>query len=154
MLRGVLVLAAFLAATFVAAGIGSRFMPGPWYQTLEKPWFTPPSWVFGPVWTFLYVAMATAGWLAWRKAGWAGAAVPLTFFGVHLIFNAAWSWLFFGLQRPGLALVDLVILWTMIAAMVVTVRPIHLGAAGLWLVYLVWVSFAGLLNAAIWWLNR
>jgi translocator protein len=154
MARSLLVLATFLIVTFAAAAFGSRFAPGPWYEMLRKPWFTPPPWVFGPVWTLLYISMAVAAWLAWRKVGWAGAAVPLTLFGVSLIFNGAWSWLFFGLQRPGLALVDLVILWAMIAAMIATVRPIHLGAAALWLLYLVWVTFAGVLNAAIWWLNR
>ncbi|MCC7144865.1 MAG: tryptophan-rich sensory protein [Phycisphaeraceae bacterium] len=154
MIRSWLMLGAFLMVTFAAAAVGARFMPGSWYEGLDKPWFTPPGWVFGPVWTVLYVSMAVAAWLAWRKAGWSGAAVPLALFGVQLILNAAWTWLFFGLQRPELALIDVGLLWVAIRAMVVTVWPIQPWAGSLWLVYLAWTSFASVLNAGVWWLNR
>ena len=93
------VLAGFLVLCFAVAGVGGMWTAssvGPWYQALQKPPFNPPGWVFGPVWTVLYAMMAVAAWLVWRKAGFAGAAVPLAVFAVQLALNLAWSGLFFG----------------------------------------------------------
>jgi translocator protein len=109
-------LLAFLAVCFVVAGIGgavTRTSVETWYPTLAKPAFTPPDWVFGPVWTVLYAIMALAAWLVWRRTGWQGSA--LTLFFVQLALNLMWSILFFGLQLVGLALVDIVVLVIVIA---------------------------------------
>jgi translocator protein len=153
---GWLVLIGFLALCFGVAAVGSVFtssaMPE-WYMSLEKPAFNPPSWVFGPVWTLLYAMMAVAAWLVWREAGFGGATAALTLFFIQLALNLAWSGIFFGLRQPGWALVEIVVLWAAIlATMVLFFR--HSTLAGWLLVpYLLWVSFASVLNAALWRLN-
>ena len=126
-----------------------------WYSTLVRPSFAPPSWVFGPAWTALYVMMGVASWLVWRE----GLARPdvrsaLTLYGVQLAFNLAWSWLFFGLRQPLLALVDIVVLLVLVAITVARFAPVSRTAAGLMVPYLAWVAFATALNGAFWWLNR
>ena len=143
-------LAVWLLISFAAAGIGSRYMPGEWYASLAKPTWNPPAAVFAPVWTALYTMMGVAAWLVWRERGVERAALPLALFAVQLVLNGLWSWLFFGLRRPDLGLVDIVALWAAIAATVVTfwgVRPL---AGAILLPYLAWVSFATALNASIW----
>jgi translocator protein len=105
------------------------------------------------VWTILYVMIAVSGWLVWREAGFAGAALPLALYAIQLVFNAAWTPLFFGLHRPDLGLVDIVLLWLSIAATIVLFMPIHVAAASLLAPYLAWVTFAAALNFAIWRLN-
>lgn len=124
-----------------------------WYRTVAKPTWNPPNSVFGPVWTTLFVMMAVAAWLVWRPAGFIAAKVPLLLFTVQLALNVAWSWIFFGLHQPGWAFVEIVILWAAIAA---TLRAFFQRSqlAG-WLLapYLAWVSFAAVLNFAIWRLN-
>jgi benzodiazapine receptor len=97
--------------------------------------------------------MAVAVWLVWRRNSFAGATVPMVLFGAQLTFNGAWSWLLFGLHSPGAALVDLVLLWTAIAATTVTFWRRSIPAAILLVPYLIWASFAGALNFAIWRLN-
>lgn len=87
-----------------------------WYRTIEKPSWNPPDWIFGPVWTTLYILMAIAAWLVWRPAGFAAAAMPLTLFAVQLVLNIAWSWIFFGLHQPGWAFAEILVLWLSIAA--------------------------------------
>lgn len=127
-----------------------------WYPTLVRPSFAPPSWVFGPVWTTLYVMMGVASWLVWRRGGWADPTVrgALVLYAVQLGFNLAWSWLFFGLQQPLLALIEIVILLGLIAATARRFAPISRPAALLMLPYLAWVAFATVLNGGFWWLNR
>ncbi len=151
-----LVLVGFLAVTFGVSAVGGIFtsmgMPD-WYMGLEKPAFNPPSWVFGPVWTILYAMMAVAAWLVWRASGFQGARPALAMFFVQLALNLAWSGIFFGLQAPGWALVEIIILWAAIlVTMILFFR--HSTVAG-WLMapYLLWVTFAAVLNGAIWWLN-
>jgi translocator protein len=151
-----LVLGGFLALCFGVAALGSVFtssaMPE-WYMSLEKPAFNPPSWVFGPVWTVLYAMMAVAAWLVWREAGFDGATAALSLFFVQLALNLAWSGIFFGLREPGWALVEIVVLWAAILGTIVLFFR-HSSLAGWLLVpYLLWVSFAAVLNAAIWRLN-
>jgi tryptophan-rich sensory protein len=124
-----------------------------WYVTLEKPSWNPPNWIFGPVWTCLYIAMAIAAWLVWRKEGIAGARAQLLLFAGQLILNAAWSFLFFGLRNPGLALVDIVLLWLSILATLLAFAKVSGWAAALFLPYLAWVSFATALNWALWRMN-
>lgn len=151
-----LALAAFLAASFAVAALGgfltSLGMPE-WYRSLAKPAFSPPSWVFGPVWTVLYAAMAVAAWLVWRRAGFGGARGALTLYFVQLALNLAWSGVFFGLKAPGWALVELSALWLALLATVILFFR-HSAVAG-WLMvpYLGWVSFAFALNLELWRLN-
>jgi benzodiazapine receptor len=146
-------------ATSLSAGlIGSVVVAGSfttWYSTIEKPAFTPPSWVFGPVWTILYLLMGIAAFLVWQK----GLRVPavrvaLAWFLVQLGLNALWTPVFFGLHRIELALVVILLLWAAIAITTCYFLKISRVAAGLLVPYLLWVSFATVLNASIWHLNR
>jgi tryptophan-rich sensory protein len=149
-------LLAFIGLCFGAAAIGSAFnVPAlsEWYPGLQKPFFNPPNWLFGPVWSVLYLAMAVAGWLVWREEGLSGATTALTVFGAQLVLNTLWSGLFFGLRSPGLALVEIVILWVAILATILLFRPVSRVAALLLVPYLAWVSFATVLNFEIWRLN-
>lgn len=124
-----------------------------WYAGLAKPAWTPPSGLFGPVWTTLYVLMGIAAWLVWRRGGWAAHRRALTLFLVQLVLNALWSLLFFGLRSPGLALIEIVVLWGAILLALVNFRPTSGWAAALLSPYLAWVTFAVALNFAVWRLN-
>lgn len=124
-----------------------------WYPTLHKPAGTPPSWVFGPVWTSLHILMAISAWLIWRHFGWEGARTALTIFALQLALNLLWSWIFFGAQRPGTAFVEIVILWLTIALNVVLFYGRNQLAAALLVPYLLWVTYASYLNFGIWRLN-
>jgi tryptophan-rich sensory protein len=143
----------WLAITFAVAWIGSRFQPGDWYAGLIKPALTPPAWVFGPAWTLLYIMMATAAWLVWRMDSLANTIGPLALFLGQLALNAVWSYLFFGLQRPGLALLDIVALWLAILATIISFWRSCPSAGILLIPYLLWVSFATYLNFQFWRLN-
>jgi benzodiazapine receptor len=155
-LRQAVGLGIFIAVCFLVAGLGSIWTAPnveSWYAKLSKPTWTPPGWVFGPVWSLLYLSMAVAAWLVWRQAGFPKAAWPMAVFGLQLALNAAWSGLFFGLHSPGLAFVDIVLLWCAILSTLVVFRH-HSAAAGWLLVpYLAWVTFAAILNLAIWRMN-
>jgi tryptophan-rich sensory protein len=151
--RSTLALAIFLVATFSAGAVGAMFMPGAWYEALAKPSWTPPNWLFGPVWTALYILIAVSAWLVWREVGLSAARLALALFAAQLFLNALWSWLFFGLERPGLALIDILLLEAAIVWMIVTFWPLSRLAGMMLIPYLIWVSFATLLNAAIWRLN-
>lgn len=162
MMRSIVALILFLVACFGVAAFGAQFTPGEWYAALEKPPWNPPAWVFGPVWTALYAMMAVAGWLVWRSPEPSGGArggrsagrhTALGAFAVQLVLNGAWSWLFFGLHRPGLAFAEIVALWLAILATTLLFwkqRPL---AGALLLPYLAWVTFAAALNFALWRLN-
>jgi len=149
----ILGLVVFLAACYLVAGIGG-FVTAPaisgWYGTLPRPAWTPPNWLFGPVWTLLYTLMAIAAWLVWRRAGVTAVAVPLTLFAVQLAFNLAWTLLFFGLHRVGLAFLDIVLLWLAILATLIMCWRVTPVAGWLLLPYLLWVSYASTLNFGIW----
>ena len=121
-----------------------------WYAGLAKPSWTPPGWIFGPVWSVLYLSMAVAAWLVWRRGN---AAVPMILFGIQLVFNAVWSWIFFGLHSPGAAFIDIVLLWMAIVATTVAFWRRSTIAGILFVPYLAWVSFAAVLNFVIWRLN-
>lgn len=121
-----------------------------WYPALNKPSWTPPPWVFAPVWTMLYILMGLAAWLVWRKGN---ARTAMVLFGIQLLLNLAWSFLFFGARSPVLGLVDIVVLWFAIAAMILAYFSKSRLAALMMLPYLAWVSFATALNAAIYALN-
>lgn len=120
------------------------------YERLRQPDWAPPGWLFGPVWTVLYALIALAGWLVWRRAG---STRALSVYGAQLLFNAAWTPLFFGLGRYDLALVDVGILWVLIGVTIVLFRRFSAIAALLLVPYWVWVSYATALNLAIWRLN-
>lgn len=148
---------AFLAVTFAASAIGSAATfrsVTTWYPTLVKPAWNPPAWIFGPVWTALYVAMAVAAWRSWRRVEGAEATAILRLYGIQLALNALWSVLFFGLQRPDWALLDIVLLWLVLVVLLRRFWRLDRPAAVLWSAYVAWVSFATALNAAIWVLNR
>ncbi|MBK1696415.1 TspO/MBR family protein [Rhodovibrio salinarum] len=136
-----------------AAASGAIFKPGSWYKALAKPPWRPPDWLFGPVWMILYGMMAVAAWMVYEAAGFAGAGTALGIYFVHLLLNAGWSAVFFGMKSPGWGLVEVVGLWASIVATIVAFLPISTTAALLLLPYLVWVSFAAVLNHRIWQLN-
>ncbi|MDG5493294.1 MULTISPECIES: TspO/MBR family protein [Azospirillaceae] len=141
---------AFILIVIVAASSGAIFKPGDWYESLQKPAWTPPKWAFPVVWTLLYAAIAYAGWLVWSLAGW---SLPILFWGLQIVVNALWSWMFFGLRRMRLALGDIALLWLSILGFIVTAWPVSDLAALLFLPYLVWVTTAGFLNYSVLRLN-
>ncbi|RJT04068.1 TspO/MBR family protein [Halococcus sp. IIIV-5B] len=137
-----------------AAGLVTSPQIATWYTTIEKSGFTPPNWVFGPVWTALYALQGVAAWLVWR-AGFdrRGVRLGLVAFAVQFVLNLAWSPAFFGLESPALGLVVIVPLWVAIVATIGLFARIDRRAAALLVPYLAWVSFATALNYAIWTLN-
>lgn len=146
-------LLACVAICFAAAALGSMFTSssvGGWYRTLAKPSWNPPDWVFGPVWSALYLMMAVSLWLAWRAREREGAKRALASFAVQLALNVAWSALFFGLKAPGWAFVEILLLWAAIGATIALFRRISRAAAWLLVPYFLWVSFAACLNFALW----
>jgi len=149
----VLGLVFWIVISMAAGLIGSLFMPGEWYASLAKPSWNPPSFVFGPVWTTLYVLMGIAAWLVWRKVGFSGAPVSLGLFVVQLMLNALWSYLFFGLHRPDLAFVEILALWSVILVVAIGFWRVSTPAGALLLPYLAWVGFASALNLTLWRLN-
>lgn len=141
-----------------AGGIGSTFTRNSlkeWYPNLEKPSFTPPDWVFGPVWALLYALMGTSFYVAERQqeedSGQAGASRVL--FGIQLVLNTLWSYVFFGRRSPGWALVEIGFLWVAIVGTILAFSRLSKTAALLMLPYLLWTSFAAFLNHKIWRLN-
>jgi benzodiazapine receptor len=146
----------FVVVCFTAAGIGSLFTSSSvntWYTQLRKPEWTPPNWIFGPVWTTLYLMMAISAWLVWRGSGWSSAKFALTLFAIQLVLNTLWSIVFFGLHEVGPAFGEILLLWTMIIATAVAFLPFSLLAAWLLIPYIVWVAFASYLNFRIWQMN-
>lgn len=141
----------FILLCQAAGAIGSIFtfsaIPN-WYAYLTKPFFNPPNWIFGPVWTTLYTLMGIAVYLVWKKRK----GIPFWFW-VQLVLNALWSILFFGLQNPTIAFIGIVFLWLSIFLTITSFYRIHKTAAYLMIPYLLWVTFASLLNASIALLN-
>ncbi len=150
--RSAAALATSLAAVAAAAGIGGAGTAAgvrTWYPSLDRPSWRPPDEAFGPVWTALYAGNAVSAWLVWR-AGPRESRPALTLYGGQLALNAAWPLLFFGLKRPGLALVEIALLWVAIVATVATFARRHRVAALLLVPYLAWVTFAMALNVELW----
>ena len=143
----------WLVLTFGMAAIGARFLPDEWYRQLNKPSWNPPNSIFAPVWIILYLFMAVAAWLVWRGHGWRAARLALMWFGIQLAFNVLWSFLFFGMQRPGLAFAEIVALWLAIVATCLAFQAKSRTAALMLVPYLAWTSFAVILNYAIWRMN-
>ncbi|QDS99792.1 TspO/MBR family protein [Adhaeretor mobilis] len=144
-------LGVFLVISGAAITIGQFYPPDAWFDSLAKPFFNPPSWVFPVVWTPLYMLIAISGWLLWRHAP---KSLAMGFWGAQMILNVLWTIVFFGYHRPGWALIEIVLLWSAIGATILSARSASRTAAILFLPYWVWVGFATLLNAAFWWLNR
>lgn len=141
--------AGFIGAIFTMDAIPT------WYKGLIRPDLAPPNWVFGPVWTTLYVLMGIALFLVWRRRGESkGVKVALVSFAVQLVLNVLWSVIFFGLRSPGLALIEITLLWIAIAVNIAMFSRVSKPAAWLLVPYIAWVSFAAYLNSAIWVLNR
>jgi benzodiazapine receptor len=134
-------------------GLATSSSVGTWYQTLAKPSFNPPDWVFAPVWTTLYIFMAIAGWRVWRTPNAQPGTHALQVFYVQLALNLLWSFLFFGMQAIGLALVEIITLLVAIVVTTVLFWRIDRPAGVLFLPYIMWVAFASLLNSALWVLN-
>lgn len=139
-----------VVCTLGAGFLGSLFPPGEWYADLTKPAWNPPGWVFGPVWATLYVMMAIAAWLVWRTADRGPIRAPMILYGIQLVFNALWSFIFFGLHSPALAFVEVVLLAMAILATLVAFRRASRVAGMLMVPYLAWVGFAVVLHFVIW----
>jgi translocator protein len=154
MMRRAVGLILWMVVSLAAGWFGSRFMPGEWYARLVKPSWTPPSSVFAPVWSTLYILMGVAAWLVWRRVGFAGAPVALALFGFQLVLNALWSYLFFGIHQPAIAFVDIVVLWLAILATTIGFWRVSVPAGVLLLPYLCWVTLASALNLQLWRLNQ
>lgn len=156
-MSGIVGLVMCIVICLMAGVIGSVFTTSgvrDWYSTIQKPSFNPPSWVFGPVWTTLYILMGIALWLVVRSGAPSTLTRPaITVFAAQLILNAAWSVVFFGLHSPGWAFAVIIGLWALILASIILFRRISTTAGALLLPYIAWVSFAGVLNGAIWRLN-
>ena len=152
-MKSILALIIWVAVSMSTGIAGSQFLPGEWYASLAKPAWNPPNYLFAPVWTTLYILMGVAAWLVWRRKGFSGAGGALSLFLAHLLFNALWSYLFFGIHRPLVALVELALLWGLILALILMFRRHSAPAAALLIPYLLWVSFAGVLNFTLWRLN-
>ena len=140
----------FLAIVAAAAATGIQFRPGEWYETLVKPGWTPPNWLFPPVWTALYIMIAIAGWRVWLAQDLGRATI---IWAVALVLNAVWSYIMFGQHQIALAAVDIVALWLAIVAFIVVASSVDTLATVLFVPYLVWVSYAAALNLAILRLN-
>lgn len=156
MVKTILALIVSIIVAQAAGAIGSFFTAGSvsnWYAYLEKPAFSPPNFLFAPVWLALYVLMGLAAFLVWRKRQAVSAKSTLWLYLVHLAFNAAWSVIFFGLHSPGWAFLEILVLWLLIALVGFKFFKISRLAGILFAPYFLWVSFAAVLNFFIWRLN-
>lgn len=145
----------WLLVSFTAAAIGAigSANAGDFYAQLARPDWAPPGWLFAPVWTVLYLLLGVAAWLVWRARGFAGARSALTLFVVQLAANALWTWLFFVWRLGGLALAEIVVLWFLILATLIAFARVRTWAGLLLVPYLIWVSYAAALTAAVWRMN-
>lgn len=148
---GVLIVSILLVAG--AAAFGSQYGAGEWYRALHKPAFTPPAWVFGPVWSLLYLGMAVAAWLVWLRRQQAPVAAPLAVYLMQLLLNALWSWIFFGQHALGWAFAEILLLDAAILATVILFWRVRALSGALLIPYVCWVSFAAILNYALWRMN-
>ena len=147
-------LAGWIALAFLAAlPGGAAVATASEYQTLAQPSWAPPSWLFGPVWTVLYVLMGVAAWMVWKEGGFSSAQIALGLFIAQLVLNAIWTPLFFGAGLRGWAFLDIVLLALAIGATILAFWKVRPLAGALLVPYLAWVLFASVLNFAIWRLN-
>ena len=148
-------LTGWLFTSFVTGGIGAIASANAamFYGELSQPSWAPPTWLFGPVWSVLYVLMGIAAWLVWREHGFRGASTALKLFVAQLFANALWSWIFFVWHKGALSLAEIVFLWLLIASTIQAFWRLQRLAALLLIPYLAWVSFATVLTASLWRLN-
>jgi tryptophan-rich sensory protein len=153
--RQALGLLGWLSLTFITAAIGAAASvnAGAFYAELARPSWAPPGWLFAPAWSILYALMAVSAWLVWRARGFAGARAALSLFVLQLAVNALWSWLFFAWRQGGLAFAEVLVLWCLIVATVVSFHRVSTLAAVLLYPYLAWVTFASALTFSVWRLN-
>jgi benzodiazapine receptor len=153
--RQMLGLLGWASLTFTAAALGAfaAAEASAFYAALARPSWAPPAWLFGPVWSVLYALMAAAAWLVWRDRGFVHARTALVVFIVQLAANALWSWLFFAWHQGALAVAEVLVLWCLIVATIVSFQRISILAAVLLYPYLAWVTFASALTLSIWRLN-
>jgi len=154
--KSILPLLISILIVFSFGFIGSFFTTpsiATWYAFINKPLFSPPNWIFAPVWTLLYILMGISAFLIWKKRDNLKTKPALIFYGIQLILNALWSIIFFGMHNPGLALLGIIILWLFILITLIKFYKINKTAGILFIPYLLWVSFASILNYAIWMLN-
>jgi len=135
------------------AGFATANAINSWYSTLEKPFFNPPNWLFAPIWTILYILMGIAFYFVWKLQETTQRNIAMFVFVLQLAFNGTWSFIFFHLHKIGWALADIFILWIMIIVTMYLFTPLSKLAAWLLYPYLLWVSFAAILNFSIWYLN-
>jgi len=145
----------WLLATLAAGSVGAiaSVRAVIFYGRLTQPSWSPPAWLFGPVWSALYLIMAVAAWLVWRERGFKGARLALWLFIIQLVANALWTWLFFGLHLGAISMAEIIVLWLLIVATIFSFWTHHRLAALLLAPYLAWVSFAGALTLSLWRLN-
>lgn len=143
----------FIVIAFLPSVSAVFVETGGWYTALNKPSWNPPGWLFGPVWTALYFMIGLAGYFVWTRGRPVERAAVFTVYGAQLLVNGLWSWIFFGLHRPDLAMADLLLLWFLIPLCIRLFAQQSRLAAWLMVPYFLWVSFAGVLNAAIWMMN-
>ncbi|RPI75016.1 MAG: tryptophan-rich sensory protein [Desulfobacteraceae bacterium] len=153
--KQVLGLIGWLLMTFIAAGIGSMASSkaGAFYQQLIRPEWAPPAWIFGPVWTMLYLLMGIAAWLVWRAQGFRTARIALSLYMIQLALNALWTWLFFVWHLGEIAFIEIIVLWVLILGTLIAFWRVRIIAGVLLIPYLAWVGFASVLTYAIWKLN-
>ncbi len=143
-----------LAAGFIGSIFTNTSIPT-WYTTLEKPSFNPPNWLFAPVWTILFILMGISAFLVWRVGlSEPNVKMALIIFIIQLILNTSWSVAFFGLRSPIAGLIVIVVLWIAILLTILSSAKVSITAGILLIPYILWVSFAGILNASIYILNR
>ena len=140
----------FFVACVGAGATGGLFPPGPWYRSLEKPWFTPPDWVFPVTWTVLYVCMSVAGA---RVAMQEGAGYALSLWAVQIAFNGLWTPVFFGLKNIRLGMFVVGFLWLVVLVTMIALWRVDVLSGVLFVPYLIWVTIAAALNAEVWRLN-
>lgn len=153
-MKKILSLAFFLGLSASAAAVGAMAPSFTAYNQLKQPFFAPPGWLFGPVWTVLYILMAVAAWLVWQKRGEVKIKAALICYGVQLLLNAFWTLLFFSWQLRFLAVIEIVVLLAMIIITAILFYRIKKVAGVLLAPYIAWVSFATVLCSAVWWLNK
>jgi benzodiazapine receptor len=151
-----LALSVFIAVSVIVAGVGAAIiLPSldGWYDTLRKPDWTPPNWLFSWVWNGLYVLTALAAWLVWRERRWGGVSLPLTLFALQFVLNVVWSDFFFAKHAPDIAFVEILFLWVAALATLLAFWQVTAVAGALLVPYLAWVTFAAALNYTVWRMN-
>jgi tryptophan-rich sensory protein len=153
--RQILSLIGWFFVSFAASAVGAvaSIQAKSFYSQLTQPTWAPPPWLFGPVWTVLYALMSIAAWLVWRSGGFRANRIALSLFLLQLSLNALWTWFFFAWHHGALAFADIVLLWVLIVATLVSFRRVRPLAGTLLIPYLLWVSFASVLNYSVWQLN-